>query len=39
MRIENSPAALLDEAVHEQLFGRHKPYAMPISAMSTTSRS
>ena len=24
------PAALLNEAVNEQLFGRHKPYAMPI---------
>src|SRR5260221_13130772 len=31
MRIENSPGALLDEAVQEQLFGRHKPYGMPIS--------
>lgn len=31
MRIENVPAALLDEAVREQLFGRHKPYAMPTS--------
>ena len=31
MRIENVPAALLDEAVREQLFGRNKPYGMPIS--------
>ena len=31
MRIDNSPAALLGEAVQEQLFGRHKPYGMPIS--------
>ena len=31
MRIENSPAALLSEAVQEQLYGRHKPYGMPIS--------
>jgi zinc protease len=31
MRIENSPGALLDEAVQEQLFGRRKPYGMPIS--------
>jgi zinc protease len=31
MRIENSPAALLDEAVQEQLFGRYKPYGMPVS--------
>ena len=31
MRTDNSPAALLDEAVREQLFGRHKPYGMPIS--------
>jgi len=31
MRIENSPGALLGEAVQEQLYGRHKPYAMPIS--------
>jgi len=30
-RIENSPGALLGEAVQEQLFGRHKPYGMPIS--------
>ena len=31
MRIDNSPAALLGEAVQEQLYGRHKPYGMPIS--------
>ena len=31
MRIENSPGALLDEAVHERLFGRNQPYGMPIS--------
>jgi zinc protease len=31
MRTENSPSALLDEAVNEQLFGRHKPYGMPVS--------
>lgn len=31
MRVENSPAALLGEAVREQLFGRHKPYGMPTS--------
>ncbi len=31
MRVENSPAAQLDEAVREQLFGRHKPYGMPTS--------
>ncbi len=30
MRIENSPGALLGEAVQEQLFGRKKPYGMPI---------
>lgn len=29
-RTDNVPAALLDEATREQLFGRHKPYAMPI---------
>ncbi len=29
-RTDNVPAALLNEAVNEQLFGRHKPYAMPI---------
>ncbi|MBI3197846.1 MAG: insulinase family protein [Rhodospirillales bacterium] len=29
-RIDNVPAALLDEAAREQLFGRHKPYAMPV---------
>ncbi|TMJ23246.1 MAG: insulinase family protein, partial [Alphaproteobacteria bacterium] len=29
MRVDNVPAELLDEAVREQLFGRHKPYAMP----------
>jgi zinc protease len=29
-RTDNVPAALLDEAVREQLFGRHKPYAMPV---------
>ena len=31
MRIDNSPSALLEEAVQEQLFGRHKPYGMPVS--------
>ena len=31
MRVENSPAALLGEALREQLFGRHKPYGMPTS--------
>jgi zinc protease len=31
MRIENSPGALLGEAVQELMFGRHKPYGMPIS--------
>ena len=29
-RTDNVPSALLDEAVREQLFGRHKPYAMPV---------
>jgi zinc protease len=31
MRVDSVPAALLDEAVREQLFGRHKPYGMPNS--------
>jgi len=31
MRVDNVPSELLDEAVREQLFGRHKPYAMPTS--------
>ena len=31
MRVDNVPAELLDEAVREQLFGRHKAYAMPTS--------
>jgi zinc protease len=30
LRIENSPGALLGEAVQEQLYGRNKPYGMPI---------
>ena len=30
MRIENSPAALLGEAVQEQLYGRRQPYGMPV---------
>jgi zinc protease len=30
MRIDNVPASLLDEQVREQLFGRHKPYGMPV---------
>ena len=30
MRTDNSPSALLEEAVAEQLFGRHKPYGMPV---------
>lgn len=29
-RTDNVPAALLDEAVREQLFGRLKPYSMPV---------
>ncbi|TAJ36615.1 MAG: insulinase family protein [Reyranella sp.] len=29
-RTDNVPAALLDEAAREQLFGRHKPYGMPV---------
>ncbi|MDP1839542.1 MAG: pitrilysin family protein, partial [Reyranella sp.] len=29
-RIDNVPSALLDEATREQLFGRHKPYSMPV---------
>ncbi|WP_421996944.1 M16 family metallopeptidase [Reyranella sp.] len=31
MRIENSPGAMLSESVQEQLYGRRKPYGMPIS--------
>ena len=31
MRVDNVPAELLDEAVREQLFGLHKPYAMPTA--------
>jgi zinc protease len=31
MRIDNVPASLLDEAAREPLFGRHKPYAMPVA--------
>ncbi len=30
MRTDNVPSSLLDEAVREQLYGRHKPYAMPV---------
>jgi len=30
MRTDNVPSALLDEAVREQLYGRHKSYAMPV---------
>lgn len=30
-RVDNVPSELLDEAVREQLFGRHRPYAMPTS--------
>jgi zinc protease len=30
MRTDNVPSSLLDEAVREQLFGRHKPYGMPV---------
>ncbi len=29
-RTDNVPSALLDEATREQLFGRHRPYAMPV---------
>ena len=31
MRVDNVPAEQLEEAVREQLFGRNKPYAMPVS--------
>jgi zinc protease len=31
MRIDNAPAALLDEAVRAVLFGEHKPYGMPTA--------
>ena len=31
MRVDNVPSSLLEEAVREQLFGRHKPYGMPVS--------
>jgi zinc protease len=30
MRTDNSPSALLEEAVQEKLFGRGQPYGMPI---------
>ena len=30
MRTDNVPSALLDEAVREQLYGRHRPYSMPV---------
>jgi zinc protease len=31
MRVDNVPSEMLDEAVREQLFGPHKPYAMPTA--------
>lgn len=31
MRVDNVPSAMLDEAAREQLFGLHKPYAMPTA--------
>ncbi|HTE79249.1 MAG TPA: pitrilysin family protein [Reyranella sp.] len=31
MRVDNVPSEMLDEAVREQLFGLHKPYAMPTA--------
>lgn len=31
MRIDNVPAALLDEAVRAALFGEHQPYGMPTA--------
>ncbi|MBS0549936.1 MAG: insulinase family protein [Proteobacteria bacterium] len=30
MRTDNVPSMLLDEASREQLFGRHRPYGMPV---------
>ncbi len=30
MRTDNVPSSLLDEAAREQLFGRHRPYGMPV---------
>jgi zinc protease len=31
MRVDNVPSSLLEEAVREQVFGRHKPYGMPVA--------
>lgn len=31
MRVDNVPSAMLDEAAREQLFGLHRPYAMPTA--------
>jgi len=31
MRVDNVPSEILDEAVREQLFGLHRPYAMPTA--------
>ena len=31
MRVDNVPSEMLDEAVREQLFGLHRPYAMPTA--------
>jgi zinc protease len=38
MRVDNVPAELLDEAVREQLFGLHKPYAMPTAGYAEDVR-
>ena len=31
MRVDNVPSSLLDEVAREQLFGKHRPYGMPVS--------
>lgn len=31
MRVDNVPSEMLDEAAREQLFGLHRPYAMPTA--------
>lgn len=37
-RVDNVPGQLLDEAVREVLFGRHRPYAMPVSGYADDVR-
>jgi len=39
MRTDNVPGELLNEAVRDALFGRGRPYGVPVVVMPTRSKS